>query len=325
MEKIIKNGFLALLMLCANSYADTFGSGTNAFTIDFVTVGNAGNADDAGTTGIYSSPFGGVAYEFRMGTYEISQDAIMKATASGMIGVTAGPWTGSQPATGIGWIGAAAFVNWLNVSTGHEPAYNLTYNYGWSTCLLWSSEDAWQLGGENLCRNKDAYYFLPSDDEWYKAAYHKNDGATANYWDYPTGSDNVPDGIDYDGDQLFQAVFTQGYYNQNHPNEITNVGSASSSYGTFGQGGNVCEWVESANDGSNDSPMEAHPTWGGYWGLYSYSEIYLSSSYRSETAFGVSNAQTGFRVASVPEPSIAILVIGTEIAWLLKRRRRACF
>ena len=46
------------------SRADTFGSGGNTFTIDFVNVGNAVNANDSGTTGIYSSPYGGVAYNF---------------------------------------------------------------------------------------------------------------------------------------------------------------------------------------------------------------------------------------------------------------------
>ncbi len=33
---------------------------------------------------------------------------------------------------------------------------------------------------------------LPSEDEWYKAAYHYNDGVTGNYYDYPTSSDSVP-------------------------------------------------------------------------------------------------------------------------------------
>ncbi len=40
---------------------DTFGSGANTFSVDFVTVGNAGNADAGG--GLYSSPYGGVPYE----------------------------------------------------------------------------------------------------------------------------------------------------------------------------------------------------------------------------------------------------------------------
>lgn len=48
--------------------ADSFGVGLNAFTIDFVSVLNAGNANDTGDGGgIYSSLYGGVAYEFRIG------------------------------------------------------------------------------------------------------------------------------------------------------------------------------------------------------------------------------------------------------------------
>jgi len=37
--------------------------------------------------------------------------------------------------------------------------------------------DPWQAGGENLFLET---YYLPSEDEWYKAAYHKNDGVAAN-------------------------------------------------------------------------------------------------------------------------------------------------
>ncbi len=43
-----------------------------------------------------------------------------------------------------------------------------------------------------VTRNADAKYWIPSDNEWYKAAYHKNDGVTGNYFNYPTGSDSVP-------------------------------------------------------------------------------------------------------------------------------------
>jgi hypothetical protein len=69
-----------------SAQADTFGTSGNEFTIDFVNIGNAGNAAD--TTG-----YGAVPYAYRMGKYEISQNAIDKATASGVTDVTAGPWT----------------------------------------------------------------------------------------------------------------------------------------------------------------------------------------------------------------------------------------
>jgi hypothetical protein len=58
---------------------------------------------------------------------------------------------GAQPAGNVLWYEAAVFVNWLNTSTAHQAAYNLDgFNMS-----LWSSAEAWQLGGENLYRHKD--------------------------------------------------------------------------------------------------------------------------------------------------------------------------
>jgi hypothetical protein len=306
-------------VLCAftvtSAHADSFGSGLNQFTIDFVNIGNAGNTDDAGAGGgIYSSPYGGVSYGYRMGTYEISQDAITKATAGGLASVVAGAWGASQPAANMTWFEAAAFVNWLNDQrTPGLKAYNLT---GVTSLTPWASVDAWQAGGENLYRHKDAYYFLPSEDEWYKAAYHKNDGVTANYWDYATGSNSIPDGIDFSGDTAFDAVFQQGF-NQGSPNAVTNVGLASA-YGTMGQNGNVWEWQESAFDGINNSSSENRAFRGGYW---FNTEGPLRSSSRSNNAPTNSSVSIGFRVASVPEPSCAMLMIGSGLVFLARRRR----
>jgi hypothetical protein len=89
---------LTLLVLPAR--ADTFGSGANTFTIDFVDIGNPANGDDLGAGGgSYSSPYGGVAYIYRTGVTEVPQDWITKATNLGMTDVTAGAWD-RQPAGG---------------------------------------------------------------------------------------------------------------------------------------------------------------------------------------------------------------------------------
>jgi formylglycine-generating enzyme required for sulfatase activity len=266
--------------------ADTFGSGLNQFTIDFVTIGNPGNGDDVAAT----PHFGGLPYTYRMGVYEVSEDMITKASASGLANVTAGAWSGSQPAANISWYEAAAFVNWLNTNTGHHAAYNLTYSGGWSMSL-WSSGEAWQLGGTNLYRHKDAYYFLPSEDEWHKAAYHQNNGATTNYWLYPTGSDSVPDGIDFSGDTAFHAVFHDGH-DQGQPNAVTAAGSAASAYGTYGQGGNVWEWCESALDGVNDAGNKYRTLRGGDW---NDSALYLRS-----TSQGNGDPAVGYDLAGCP-------------------------
>ncbi len=129
-------GVLALLVTSA--HADTFGSGGNAFTIDFVNIGNAGNGDDLGAGGgIYFTPYGGVGYDYRMGVTEVPQDWITKATNLGLTNVTAGAWGASQPAANMTWYEAAAFVNFLNVSTRHQAAYNLN---GTATAMtLWTA------------------------------------------------------------------------------------------------------------------------------------------------------------------------------------------
>ena len=92
-------GVLALIVTSA--HADTFGSGANIFNIDFVTIGDAGNPLDTGTTGLYSSPYGAGGYEFQMGTYEIGEDTIDKANTVGGLFITKTTRSANQAATAV--------------------------------------------------------------------------------------------------------------------------------------------------------------------------------------------------------------------------------
>ena len=285
--------------------ADTFGTSGNEFTIDFVGIGNTGNAAD-------TTSFGAVPYEYRVGTYEITQDAITKATASGMSNVTARPWTGNQPAANITWYEAAAFVNFLNTNSGKTAAYDLTFSSGSWSMALWSSEQAWTAGGTNLYRNKDAFYFLPSENEWYKAAYYNPAGT--NYFLYPTGSDTAPTAV-ASGTNAGTAVYNNA---ASVPAIVASAGGLSP-YGTMGQGGNVWEWNESALDGTNSSSSENRAQRGGRW---SGPEFGLSSSGQNGNDPTFESDTIGFRVASVPEPSTYVLVLmGAGALYLWKRRK----
>jgi hypothetical protein len=293
------------LTIQPSAQADTFGTSGNEFTIDFVNIGNAGNAAD--TTG-----YGAVPYEYRVGTYEITQDAITKATDSGMVNVAAGPWTGSQPAAEISWYEAAAFVNWLNTSTGKTAAYDLAWDGSAWSMALWSSGQAWTAGGENLYRNKDAFYFLPSENEWYKAAYYNPAGS--NYFLYPTASNDVPTAV-ASGTNAGTAVYDGA---ASVPAIVDSAGGLSP-YLTSGQGGNVWEWNESAFAGTNSSPSELRSRLGGYW---NGSAVYLNSSFRNGLDPTVGSDGIGFRVASVPEPSTkALFLLGAGAVYLWKRRK----
>ena len=73
-----------VLLTASSSHADTFGIGANTFDIEFVTIGNPGNADD--TTGV-PNPAGKVDYIYRMGQFEISEEMIDKANTLGGLGL----------------------------------------------------------------------------------------------------------------------------------------------------------------------------------------------------------------------------------------------
>jgi len=275
---------------------DTFGTGVNAFEIEFVTIGDPSNAAD--TSG-EPNPAGSVAYEFRMGKFEISEQMIDKANAAGGLDITKDSRGPNMPATSVSWNEAARFVNWLNVSTGSSPAYKFAFQPGEggyvanANVQLWTNADA-GFDPNNLLRNSLARYFLPSVHEWYKAAYY--DPASGEYFDFPTGSDSVPDGIDFPGDPDFDAVYYELDSN-NGPNNIIDVG-VSSPYGTAGQGGNVYEWQETAVLGS---PGSSRYYRGGAWtdnSNFLLSEAGVSMLIPSDEFLSI-----GFRVARVSQLS----------------------
>ena len=88
MNKLLIISLLALGYQTASAQlvTESFGSGDNAFTIDFVTIGNPNNAAD--TPGRIPKPTGSVAYIYNLGKYEVSRGQIDKANAAGSLGIT---------------------------------------------------------------------------------------------------------------------------------------------------------------------------------------------------------------------------------------------
>ena len=80
---------------------------------------------------------------------------------------------GNKPVNFITWLKAAKYCNWMNNGT-----YNSEINTG-----------SYDLINNQYTRSSDAIYFLPSENEWYKAAYYSDTSET--YYEYPTSS-NVP-------------------------------------------------------------------------------------------------------------------------------------
>jgi len=301
-------GLASLSTICsAQTITETFGSGTIAFTMDFVTIGNPNNVAD--TTG-NPNPVGSVAYTYNIGKYEVSRDMITKANLIGNLGITLADMTSyggngaSHPATGISWNEAARFVNYLNTSKGYQAAYNFTTSGANDNITLWG---AGQYSGSNQFRHKDAYFFLPSENEWYKSAYGSPDGTWHNF---ANGSDSAPTAV--------SGGTSGAVYNVFGTSDITYAGGFSP-YGTMAQGGNAWELNESAFDGANNSATEFRVLRGGSW---SNDSSFLDASFRN-FFFEPTNEylQFGFRVASIPEPSsFSLLALGAVVA--LRKRKR---
>ena len=208
---------------------------------------------------------------------------------------------------------ACRFTNWLDngqptgaqgVGTTETGAYTLN-----------------GYDGRTIQRNAGWTWAVTSEDEWYKAAWHKNDGVTGNYFDYPTSSNTAP-GRDladasgnnanyYDGDG--SIPIDPRYY-------TTVVGEfqdSDSPYGTFDQGGNVWEWTEAVIivDGSHADRVAR--------GTSAYMDVdSLRPPPRDGCGPGSASESPGlgFRVSEVPEPAtLALPALGGPA--LLRHRR----
>jgi formylglycine-generating enzyme len=253
-----------------------FMSPASAVTMAWTPIGNPGNPADTlvmvddGTTG-----YGSVPYNYSIGTYEVTNaqyaDFLNAKAKSDPLGLydpkmadptyhsvgfpfrvldaglggitrdgTSGSYTYSAiagrenlPVNYVSFYDTLRFANWMNNGQGNGNTETGAYSL---------------LGGTpvpsnhlTLSRNIGATIVLPSEDEWYKAAYY--DAGSSHYFVDPMGSDssaNCTDGHP-------TATPNSANCESNPFDEIqlpTNVGSypnSASPYGTYDQGGNIAE------------------------------------------------------------------------------------
>jgi len=318
------------------------GAAQATVTIDTVHVGDPGNAADTR----YATPgHGSVSYEYNIGKYEVTAgqyceflNAVAKtdtyslyntgmsntSDGSGITraggGTVVNPYTYTvasshvnRPVNYVSYWDSCRFSNWLNNGqpTGAQGAG--TTERGTYTLDGYNGTD-----GRTIQRNPGSKWAVTSEDEWYKASYHKNDGVTGNYFDYPTSSNTVPgrDMADVSGNNA-------NYWTGSGPYPIdspyyTTVGGefqdSESPYGTFDQGGNVWEW--------NEAIVYQEPTYSSR-GLRGGSFLYdgnLRAAYRHDYYPTSEFGYIGFRVSEVPEPSAMALLAFGGIGMLVRRR-----
>lgn len=305
--------FLSTLLplLAAPVSADIFGSGPDQFSINFVTIGNPGNPADGNGRGA-------VETKYRMGVNEVSRGMIDAYNAMGggpaltMSDMSSIGGNGAnRPATGVSWNEAARFVNWLNTSRGFSAAYKFTTEGANDNVVQWTFGDA-GYNASNPFRNSNAYYYIPDQNEWYKAAYYDPNaaGGAGGYWDFATGSNAAPTAV-AGGTASGTAVYAQSF--GAGPADVANAGGLSP-YGTMGQNGNVHEWTESwTTSGSTVSRSYTGGTWSMSASLLATTSLFTdpSSDFFSR----------GFRVAAVPEPSGFLMGFIGVMGLMLRRKR----
>jgi len=251
---------LVVLSLVRPLPADVFHMPAGLTSLETVVVGDPGNPPD-------DTRFGAVAYRYQIGKYEVTAAQYveflnakaksdldgnlwnndMDRAISGALGCeirrrgekgsyahSVTPEFANRPVSHVSLWDACRFCNWLHNGQGdgdtEDGAYTLKGYRG--------------TDGRKVQRNPGARWFIPNEDEWYKAAYydpHRSGGP--GYWNYPTRSDARPD-RDFAGSNA--ANYHDGGLldTEYHRTEVGAFSRAPSAYGTFDQAGNVYEWTE---------------------------------------------------------------------------------
>jgi formylglycine-generating enzyme required for sulfatase activity len=324
-----------------------------AVNIETVPVGNPGNAGEwsGESYGGYGPDriCGAVGYTYNIGKYEVTAgqyteflNAVADTDTYGLYNTSmwsssygckiqrsgsSGSYTYSvesdranRPVNYVSWGDSARFANWLHngqptgaqgPSTTEDGAYYLDGATSRSALLAVNRESDWK-------------WAITSEDEWYKAAYHKNDGSTGNYWYYPTSGNSAPSNVlgsptDPGNNATYYDYYGTGTggYTVGSPYYRTEVGefeNSDSPYGTFDQGGNVWEWTEAVLYGSSR---------GLRGGAFNYiaDALHASFRYKLYPTYAYEVYDVGFRVSQVPEPATIVMLSLVGVGIL--RRKRA--
>jgi formylglycine-generating enzyme required for sulfatase activity len=230
--------------------------------------------------------------------------------------------SGNRPIAYVSWFDAARFANWVN----NGAINGASTETGAYTLLNGASS------GVGITKNAGATWWIPSEDQWYKAAYYKGGGTNAGYWLYPTESNTAPGNTiggatnqaNYRNGLVYSVTQTNIYSeSQNYLTDAGAFSNSASAYGTHDQAGNLFEWNDAVIGDSSRGIR------GGSWPNYEpWGQLVFD---RSDYDPAVEGYDVGFRVASVdatpiPEPgtwaAMAIFAGGAAYAgW--RRRRRA--
>ena len=315
-------------------------TGSITGSIYWVMVGDPGNAADTTGYGAVANAFRIMKFEFTNAEYTDFLNAVaatdtyslynanMGSNARG--GITQSGASGShtyavktnmgdKPVNYVSWFDAARVANWLQNGQGSGSTETGAYTLSGA------------ISGTAPAANPGASYLLPTEDQWYKAAYYKGGGTNAGYWNYATQNDFAPTAVTAGTTGIGSAGSTGNFANYsrtavwNGQENVTTVGTngGTSFYGAFDLNGNLREW----NDLDGLAPSgSSRGLRGGSW--FDFFAFDLSSSSRGTLDPSFEEIVIGFRLASpvpVPEPSTLVMGLAGIACggWQMYRRRRA--
>jgi formylglycine-generating enzyme required for sulfatase activity len=316
---------------------------THAITIDWVTVGDAGNAADTDPAG-----YGDVSAAFQIMKYEFTNQQYVDflnsvATVSDPYNYYAPVGQGGDARCGVIRSGAAgSYVYSVKANMGDKPvnvvtAFDVARVCNWlhngATGTSSTETGAYTLNGQTTGNfpqpNPGARYSVPTEDQWFKAAYYKGGGTSAGYWNYATRSDTIPGkttsgttgvGSRPAGTGEFANFALAADWNSFDGN-VTTVGTngGPSAYGAFDMTGNLWEWT--SGTGASGSILV---TRGAAWSSADNPNPIASAFSRFNKNAAEGDNTIGFRLVSVPEPSTYALTAACTLAMggLMARRRQ---
>ena len=326
---------------------------SQAGPIQWVTVGDPGNAADTNGRGAVADPFQIMKYEYTNEQYAVFLNAvaatdtyslynplmgtntrggITQSGVSGSFSYTVRSNMGDKPVNYMTWFNAARVANWM---VNGQPTTGLqntgTTEDGAYTLLTTGTSGQPISSTKAVPVNPGAAYFIPTQDQWYKAAFYDPtlNGGSGDYYSYATMSNTAPTPVTASTTGNGSARDTGNFANFNNAaswngatGNVTTVGTngGSSYYGAFDMSGNVTEWNDLNGNGAVNNLLNAR---GGSWSTSDSTR--LSSAYSYDIAPNVANDVTlGFRIAAVPEPSTwGMGLVGLACgAWQARRLRR---
>jgi formylglycine-generating enzyme required for sulfatase activity len=215
----------------------------------------------------------------------------------------------------VSWFDAARVANWLQNGQGSSSTETGAYT------LVGG-----QTSGTAPARNVDATIYIPTEDQWYKAAFYKGGSTNAGYWDYATQSDTAPTPVTSGSTGIGSAGSTGNFANYNSAADwnsldgnVTTVGTngGASAYEAFDMSGNLYEWNDLTGTAGSSRGLRGGDWLDGGGGLL--------SSFRVAAPPSGEDNRVGFRLAAVPEPaSLGLAATGglAALGWTMLGRRR---